>query len=194
MSSTNDTISSLKSSKLDIFLDRPLCPKMHILSTFDTSEHIKCTCWSSGTVTTARPTSDVCALGISARYFVSSYQDGPLKEGVFDENTGFDDRLSPKKCNSLPAEFVELEGPSVVYNFMQESAWTVWKRLAAGLVFESPSMIPIPSSRFHRLLSELVSNIRSRLFQTENAMSICFYFDLKLSAVNKGINSSIGAE
>jgi hypothetical protein len=41
---------------------------------------------------------------------------------VSDENTGFEDRFSPKKYDRLPAEFVELEGPSVVYNFMQESA------------------------------------------------------------------------
>jgi hypothetical protein len=72
----------------------------------------------------------------------------------------------------LRAEFVELESPSVVYNFMQESAWAVWKRLAAGVVFESPNGIPIPSPRSHRLLSELVSTTRSRLFWTPNTMGI----------------------
>ena len=104
-----------------------------------------CTRWGSETDTTARPTSDVCALGISALFIVPSDQDGPLKEGVFEENAGFDDRFSPKKCNRLPAEFVELEGPSVVYNSMEESAWAVWKRLAAGVVFVSPNGISIPS-------------------------------------------------
>ena len=65
-------------------------------------------------------------------------------EGVFDENTAFEDRVSPKKCNRLPAEFVELEGPFVVYNSMEESAWTVWKRLAAEVIFVSPNEIHIP--------------------------------------------------
>ena len=64
--------------------------------------------------------------------------------GVFEENAGFEDRVSPKKCNRLLAEFVELEGPSVVYNFMEESAWAVWKRLAAEVVFVSPNGIHIP--------------------------------------------------
>jgi hypothetical protein len=67
---------------------------------------------------------------------------------------------------------VELEGPSVVYNFMQESAWAVWKRLAAGVVFESPDGIHMPSSRPHRLGSEPVSTIRSGIFRTENALVI----------------------
>ena len=67
------------------------------------------------------------------------------QDGVFDENASFDDRFSPKKCNRLPAEFVELEGPSVVYNFLEESAWAVWKRRAAEVVFVSPNGIPIPS-------------------------------------------------
>ena len=40
-----------------------------------------CTRWSSETFTTARPTSNVCALGISALYIVPSDQDGPLKKG-----------------------------------------------------------------------------------------------------------------
>jgi hypothetical protein len=66
------------------------------------------------------------------------------QEGVFDENTAFEDSVSPKICNSLPAEFVELEGTSVVYNSMEESAWAVWKRLAAEVIFVSPNGIHIP--------------------------------------------------
>jgi hypothetical protein len=92
------------------------------------------------------------------------------QEGVFDENAAFEDRFSPKKCNRLPAEFVELEGPSVVYNFMEESAWAVWKRLAAEVIFVSPNRIDIPSSGYHRLPLELVSTMRYRLFWTENAL------------------------
>jgi hypothetical protein len=66
------------------------------------------------------------------------------QEGVFDENPAFEDRVSPKIYNRLPAEFVELEGPSVVYNSMEESAWAVWKRLAAEVIFVSPNEIHIP--------------------------------------------------
>jgi hypothetical protein len=80
MRSTNDTIFSSTYWTLDIFLDRPLWRKMHILSTFDTSKHMKCTRWSSETFTTARPTSGVCALGISTFKTVPSDQDGPLKK------------------------------------------------------------------------------------------------------------------
>jgi hypothetical protein len=61
-----------------------------------------------------------------------------------DENAAFEDRFSPKKRNRLPAEFVELEGPSVVYNSMEESASAVWKRLAAEVVFVSSNGIHIP--------------------------------------------------
>jgi hypothetical protein len=53
---------------------------MHILSTFDTSKHMKYTRWSSQTFTTARPTSGVCALGISTLKTVPSDQEGPLKK------------------------------------------------------------------------------------------------------------------
>jgi hypothetical protein len=78
------------------------------------------------------------------------------QQGVFDENTAFEDRVSPKIYNRLPAEFVELEGPSVLYNSMEESAWAVWKRLAAEVIFVSPNGIDIPSSGYHGLRSELV--------------------------------------
>ena len=36
------------------------------------------------------------------------------------------------------ANFVELKGPSVIYNWLKESAWTVWKRLAPAAIFPSP--------------------------------------------------------
>ena len=124
-------------------------------------------------------------------YFGSGWSS---QKDVFDENTGFEGRLSPKICNSLPAEFVQLEGPSVVYNFMQESAWAVWKRLAAGVVFESPYGIHMPSSRPNRLLSELVSTIRSRLFRTENTMVICSYSYLPVQMSKQESNPCIGAE
>ena len=67
-----------------------------------------------------------------------------LSRRGFRRNAGFEDRVSPKICNRLLAEFVELEGPSVVYNSMEESAWAVWKRLAAEVVFVSPNEIHIP--------------------------------------------------
>ena len=110
--------------------------------------------------------------------------------GVFDENAGFEYRFSPKICNSLPAEFMELEGPSVVYNSMEESARAIWKRLAARVIFESPNGLHIASVGSRRLPSELLSNIRSRLFLTENTMAIFFYMYLKVHVIkeNRDIN------
>jgi hypothetical protein len=67
---------------------------------------------------------------------------------------------------------VELEGPSVVYNSMEESAWAVCNQLAAEVIFESPNGIHLPPSGSHRLPSELVWTVRSRLFRAENTMVI----------------------
>ena len=97
------------------------------------------------------------------------------QEGVFDENASFEGRVSPKKYNRLPAEFVELEGPSVVYNPLEELAWAVWKRLAAEVVFESPNGVHIHPSGVCGEPSELVSTIRSRLFWTEITMVMFSY-------------------
>ena len=88
---------------------------MYILSTLDTSKLMKCTRQSSETCTTARPTSGVCALGISTLKAVPSDQEGALKKRFATKIRVFVDRFSPKKCNRLPAEFVELEGASVAY-------------------------------------------------------------------------------
>jgi hypothetical protein len=97
------------------------------------------------------------------------------QEGVFDENAAFEGRVSLKKYNRLPSEFVELEGPSVIYNLLKGSAWAVWKRLAAEVVFESPNGIHIHPSGVGGEPSELVSTIRSRLFWTENTMIMFSY-------------------
>ena len=55
---------------------------------------------------------------------------------------------------------------------MQESAWAVWKRLEAEVIFESPNGMHIHPSRSSRLPSELVWTIRSRLSRTENTLGI----------------------
>ena len=115
-----------------------------------------------------------------------SFESGRSSQiGVFDENAGFQYRFSPKICNSLPAEFVELEGPSVVYNSMEESAWAIWKRLAARVAFESPNGLHIASVGSRRSPSELVSNIRSRLFLTENTMVILFHMYRKVHVIKE---------
>ena len=62
-----------------------------------------------------------------------------LTKSTLDKKADFGPCRSLKKWDGFPLGCGKLKALSVIYNFMKESAWAVWKRLDAGVIFMSPT-------------------------------------------------------
>jgi hypothetical protein len=71
----------------------------------------------------------------------------------------FQGSTSPRIPDFERSEYIELKSPSVVYNVIQKSAWTVSKRLAAEVVFLSKIEVTNPTSGGCRSRQSIVSVI-----------------------------------
>jgi hypothetical protein len=59
----------------------------------------------------------------------------------------FQETFSPKKPGFEQPDYMGLKGPSVVYNFLQDSAWDVQKRPQATIIFLSKTKVVSHRSR-----------------------------------------------
>jgi hypothetical protein len=76
---------------------------------------------------------------------------------IFTDFHDFQDTFSPKKPGFEWPDNMELQGPSVVYNFQQKSAWDVHEWLVARVLFLSKMKVDNPLVWVERSTSNMSS-------------------------------------